>query len=157
MAKSVTEIPLTVPKGLSKRQRAEIADLVIEYMVDRTLKGKDVDGKRFPKYSKAYTESLDFKNAGKSRSKVNLQLSGDMLAAIDLIENLDGKIIVGIDSASDEAGRAEGNILGSYGGEPDPSRARKFLGIDKTRLKKIIEMVVDGDADPGSEVALSVR
>ena len=145
MAKSVTELPLTVPKGLTKKQQAEIADLVIEYMVDRTMRGKDADGKAFKKYSKAYVESLDFKNAGKSKSKVNLQLSGDMLAAIEFMKEKsgDGKIVVGIDPASEEAGRAEGNILGSYGGEPNKARARNFLGIDKARLQKIIDMVVD--------------
>jgi len=152
----VTELPLEIPKGLTKKQRAEIADLVIEYMVDRTLSGKDAEGKRFPKYSKSYTESLDFKNAGKSK-KVNLQLSGDMLAAIDLLKDQDGKIVVGIDPKSDEAGRAEGNILGSYGGDPDPKKARNFLGIDKKRLNKIIDMVVSEGGDPGAVEALRGR
>jgi len=131
-----------VPKGLTKSQRRAIADLAIEFMVDRTLEGRDVNGKRFPKYSKGYIESLDFKNAGKSPGKVDLQLSGDMLASIALLNETDGKIVVGIPDGSEEAGRAEGNILGSYGGDPNPKKARKFLGINKDNLKKIIDLVV---------------
>lgn len=137
----MTEIPLTLPKGLTRQERLDIADLVIEFMVDRTGKGKDANGKAFPKYSKSYINSLDFQNAGKSKSKVNLELSGDMLAAISLLDEKDGKIVVGIDPDSDEAGRAEGNILGSYGGDPNKSRARNFLGIKPSELKKIIEIV----------------
>lgn len=131
-----------MPKGLTREQRAKIADLAIEFMVDRTMDRRDVDGKKFPKYSKAYTESLDFKNAGKSKNNVNLQLSGDMLAALDILENTDGKIIVGYEPGTDEEARAEGNILGSYGGDPNEKRARRFLGIKKDDLKKIIDLVV---------------
>ncbi len=131
-----------MPKGLTKSQRRAIADLAIEFMVDRTLDGIDVNGKRFPKYSKEYIDSLDFKNAGKKPGKVDLQLSGDMLASIGLLKETDGKIVVGIPAGTDEADRAEGNILGSYGGDPDPKKARRFLGIKKDNLKKIIDLVV---------------
>lgn len=137
-----------MPKGISKQERQEIADLVIEFIVDRTQRGLNVNGRKFPKYSKAYLESIDFKNAGKSKSKVDLQLSGDMLAAISLLEDRDGKIVVGFAEGSDEEGRAEGNILGTYGqDEPIPGKARPFLGIKPNELKKIIDMVVaDGNS-----------
>lgn len=141
MAK-VTELPLTIPKGMTRQQRLKIADLAIEFIVERTQGGVDKNGKRFPKYSKAYIESLDFKNAGKSPGKVDLQLSGDMLAAMSLLKEKDGQIVIGIDPKSEEAGRAEGNILGSYGGEPNKKRARDFLGIKKENLQKIIDLVV---------------
>lgn len=136
----VTQLPLSLPKGLTKAERLDIADLVIEFIVDRTQRGIDVAGKRFPAYSKAYIDSLDFENAGKSK-KVDLTLSGDMLAAIALLENRDGKIVIGYPEGSDEEGRAEGNILGSYGGEPDEKKARPFLGIKPDQLKKIIKLV----------------
>lgn len=141
----VTELPLEIPKGLTRAQRKKVADLVIEFIVDRTQSGLDESGRRFKKYSKAYRESLDFRNAGKSPSRVNLQLSGDMLAALTLLEERDGKIKVGYEKGSDEEGRAEGNILGSYGGDPDPSKARPFLGIKPDNLKKIIKMVINGE------------
>lgn len=152
----VTELPLSLPKGLSRAERLEIADLVIEFIVDRTLSGKDKDGKPFKKspgarrgekYSKSYVDSLDFKNAGKSPSDINLQLSGDMLAALAMLDEKDGKIVVGYEKGSDEEGRAEGNILGSYGGDPDPKKARPFLGIKPNELKKIIELVREEHGD----------
>lgn len=139
----VTELKLDVPKGLSRDERESIADLVIEFMVKRTQDGKDVTGKKFKaKYSKAYIDSLDFENAGKSKSKVDLQLSGDMLAAMALLDEKDGRIVVGYPEGSEEAGKAEGNILGSYGGDPDPKKARPFLGIKPKELQKIIDLVV---------------
>jgi hypothetical protein len=143
MAK-VTQLPLEIPKGLKASQRKAIADLVIEFMVDRTMSGKDKNGKGFPKYSKSYTESLDFQNAGKS-SKVDLQLSGDMLAALTLLEHEDGKLLIGYEDGADEEGRAEGNILGSYGGEPNKKKARDFLGIKERNLKRIIDLVVNDE------------
>lgn len=138
----VTELQLTLPKGISKSERLEIADLVIEFIVDRTQRGLDVSGKKFVKYSPEYRKSLDFLNAGKKGKPVDLTLSGDMLAALALLKDTDGKIVVGYGRDSEEAGRAEGNILGSYGGDPDPKKARPFLGIKPNELKKIIEMVV---------------
>lgn len=113
--------------------------------MDRTQAGKDKDGKPFKKYSKAYAESLDFQNAGKSKNKIDLTLSGDMLAALTLLDERDGKLKIGYEKGSDEEGRAEGNILGSYGGEPDKSKARDFLGIKSRELQRIIDMVVTAD------------
>lgn len=138
----VTQLPLSLPKGLTKAERLDIADLVIEFIVDRTQRGKDVNGEPFVKYSPAYQKSLDFVNAGKKKGmKPNLTLSGDMLAALAILDEKDGKIVVGYEKGSDEEGRAEGNILGSYGGEPDKKKARPFLGIKPDQLKKIIELV----------------
>lgn len=142
----VTQLQLSLPKGLSRAERLDIADLVIEFIVDRTQRGIDATGKRFPGYSKSYMESLDFKNAGKSKS-VDLTLSGDMLAALSILDEKDGKIIVGYEKGSDEEGRAEGNILGSYGGEPDKKKARPFLGIKPNELKKIVELVREEHGD----------
>jgi len=82
--------------------------------------------------------SLDFKAAGKSRS-VDLTLSGDMLAAIELLGHKKGQITVGYENGTDENARAEGNQLGTYGQKsPNPKKARAFLGIAKEDLEKIL-------------------
>lgn len=138
---SQRKIILQIPKDLKPDQRAELADLVIEHIVQRTQDGLDKNGKKFPKYSDAYVKSLDFKNAGKSRSKVDLQLSGDMLAAIDYLSGAAGKITIGFKNGTDENAKAEGNILGSYGGSPNHKKARDFLGIDQDKLDQLIEHV----------------
>lgn len=134
----MTQVEIPIPDNLTKRQRLELADLIVEHIVERTQSGKDRFGKAFPKYSKDYMQSLDFKNAGKT-SKVDLQLSGDMLASIKRIRDESGLIEIGV--VGEEEGRAEGNILGSYGGEPDKKKARDFLGIQPRKLKELIKYV----------------
>lgn len=138
-------IDIRIPKTLSRSERREIADLVVERIVDRTLDGKDKDNKPFKnnKYSESYIKSLDFDNAGKSESNVNLKLSGDMLAALTLLDDSDGKIRIGFENGSEENARADGNIRGTYGKQRGSSKkARPFLGITPKELKTIIDMVI---------------
>lgn len=136
-------IDIKIPKTLTKQERKEIADLIIERIVDRTLDGLDKNGRAFPKYSKEYIKSLDFKNAGKSAGDVNLQLSGDMLAALTLLQERADKIRIGFEKGSDENARADGNIRGTYGQDtPNKKKARDFLGVSPTELKSIINLVV---------------
>lgn len=120
-----------------------MADLIIERIVERTNQGKNVNGKAFPKYSKEYMDSLDFKNAGKSESgTVNLQLSGDMLAAIKLLSNSKTSLVIGFEKGSEENAKADGNIRGTYGSDkPNPKKARPFLGISKDELSEIVKYV----------------
>lgn len=135
-----------LPSGLSRTEKLDIADRVIEFILRRTEGGKDKDGKNFPKYSKEYVKSLDFRVAGKSRGSVNLTLSGDMLAAIELLnpEVSRNVLRIGIPASDTEnSAKAEGNIKGSYGGSPNPRKARDFLGIKKSDLDKIIENVIE--------------
>jgi hypothetical protein len=127
-----------LPEGLSRDERLAIADAIIEHIVDRTQRGVDRNGKRFPGYSKSYMDSVDFTISGKSKN-VDLQLSGDMLAAIALLKDRRGELEIGFrKSDKDENARAEGNILGSYGREPNPKKARDFLGLTQTELKRIL-------------------
>lgn len=137
-------LEIKLPKTLTKQERLEVADLVIERIVDRTLKGKDKDGNPFAGYSDEYIKSLDFKNAGKSKSKVDLTLSGDMLAALTILKEQEGKIKVGFEKNSKENGKADGNIRGTYGkSRANKDKARPFLGISKEELKDILDLVVD--------------
>ncbi len=128
--------------GLNSDQKDEVADLIIERIVNRTDQGKDKEGKRFPGYSKSYKESLDFKVAGKSSGKVDLQLSGDMLAALEVLDKTSRSVTIGFEQGSEENAKADGNIRGTYGKPtPDPKKARDFLGITETELSKIIKFV----------------
>jgi len=130
---------LEIPEDLSPEQRAQLADDVIEYIVDRTKKGYDWRGRKFPGYSPDYIKSLDFKIAGKSRSRIDLTLSGEMLADLKLISHKPGSLLIGFEAGSESNAKAEGNILGSYGGSPKRSRARDFLGITDRDFQRILE------------------
>jgi hypothetical protein len=143
MAMAQQKVIITIPKELKPVQRRELADLVIEHIFERTtVDNKDKNGKKFPAYSKEYVKSLDFANAGKSKSDVNLQLSGDMLAAMQLLKDRPGEIIIGYERGSPENGKAEGNILGTYGSDtPNRKKARDFLGVQSKKLKELVAYV----------------
>lgn len=129
--------------NLKPKEREEVADLIIERIYERTTKeNRDADGKRFPGYSKSYINSLDFKIGGKSKSNVNLELSGDMLASIKLLSEKPKEIVVGFERGSEENAKADGNIRGTYGtSTPNPRKARNFLGVSDKELAKIVRYV----------------
>ncbi len=134
---------------MTPAQKREFADLAIERIYDRANEGKHLDasGSRvvpMPKYSASYVDSLDFKIAGKSKNKPDLQLSGDMLASIKLLKPLRDGVEIGF-AASDREnnGKAEGNMLGTYGTDtPNAKKARRFLGLTPKEIREIAAMVV---------------
>lgn len=132
------KVRIKIPTELDADQREQLSDDILEFIRRRTERGKDVNNKKFPGYSESYKQSLDFKVAGKSKN-VDLTLSGDMLAMLDVLQHKKGEIVIGFESGTEENARAEGNILGSYGGDPNPKRARNFLGIDPRDLARILK------------------
>lgn len=128
--------------GLSPDQKDEVADLIIERIVNRTDQGKDKNNRPFKEYSDSYKESLDFKIAGKKGKPVNLQLSGDMLAALSVLDKTSRSVTIGFERGSEENAKADGNIRGTYGKPtPDPKKARDFLGITIKELTDIIKFI----------------
>lgn len=135
-------IKVDIPKTIKPEDREDLGHDIVEFIRQRTESGKDANGNTFPGYSKAYMKSLDFKIAGKTK-RVNLTLSGDMLAELDVLRHKAGEITIGYDRGSENYGKAEGNINGSYGGDDDKKKARNFLGISKADLKKILAKYED--------------
>lgn len=115
-----------------------LGELIIEEIISRTGRGIDKDGKRFPGYSEAYKNSLDFKIAGKSKSKVDLELSGDMLGSLEVIKIEAPFVTIGFDPGDEAADKAEGNIIGSYGkSSGSPAKARNFLGLPPKVMERL--------------------
>jgi hypothetical protein len=137
-----TERTLKISPEYDEQERQAIADDVIEYITKRTKEGKGEGNTKFDnnKYSPEYTKSIDFKlKPNPSPNRVDLFLTGDMLTAIELIEEDEGKIKYGVPDDSPENGKAEGNIRGTYGkSSPNKSKARDFLTISKKELDKIL-------------------
>jgi len=136
---------------LTRDQRREVADLAIERIYDRSNEGKHLssDFRRvidMPKYSDAYAASLDFKIAGKKKGKPDLQLSGDMLASIRLLKDRRDEVTIGFSAGdSENNGKAEGNMLGTYGTDtPNAKKARRFLGLTPREIKLIVQEVQNG-------------
>lgn len=138
MAWIKTEVKL--PDVYSANDAREIGEAIVEYIIDRTREGKGEDGKPFRgSYSKDYTETLDFEIAGKSKSKIDLTQTGEMLDSLVVLEAKRGKVVFGYPEGDPNNEKAEGNILGSYGGQPNKSRARNFMAISENEVSKILE------------------
>jgi hypothetical protein len=136
------KVTIEIPDDLKPKEREDLAFAILEHIRERTASGTGLNSsgtrlKDFPKYSDSYKKSLDFKIAGKGGT-VNLKLSGDMLDAMDLLRHKKGEITIGFDRGTAENDRAEGNILGSYGGLPNSAKARNFLGVTRAELKMIV-------------------
>ena len=134
------KVKIKIPKNYNAQERVALAIEVIDQIQERTSKGKDKKGENFTGYSKGYTGSFDFKLAGKGK-KVNLELSGEMMSALTLLNHASGSITVGY-SKDDEFNnaKAEGNIKGTYGQKKAiPGKKRDFLGISKDELKEITD------------------
>lgn len=136
---------IPIPKAYRKDVRLAIAADIIEHIRERSAKGHGPGDKpwtgRPGKYSPGYEKSLDFKNAGKTPGKVDQSLSGDMLTEIEILpgtERSAGQIVIGYSPSNKQYGKAEGNIIGSYGRKPNKSLARPFLKLTAAEIKKIL-------------------
>lgn len=132
-----SEFEVSIDERYTAEEREAIAAEIMSRVRQRTLSGKDVNGRNFPGYEPKYVKSVDFKAAGKSKNQVNLRLSGEMLAYMEVLKNQKGKVVIGY-SDEDQAGKAEGNNIGSYGGKKNPKKARNFLGINPKELSSIL-------------------
>jgi len=142
--KKYVQTEIVIPEEYNHETRVAIAQDILEEIRERAKRGVGIDSskreKTFPAYSKAYTQSLDYKNAKGTSKTVNLTLSGDMLAELDLVKDTKGKLVIGFDPGSDAAGRAEGNIRGSYGdSRGSKAKARNFLGLPKEVITGILK------------------
>lgn len=135
------------PKDFTPEMRLSLGKQVTEFVRQRSENGLNKNNRPFPKYSKAYENSLDFKNAGKS-SQVDLTLSGDMLIDLDVISNRPDKVIIGYKNGTENNAKADGNVRGTYGqSSPIRGKARDFMGITQKDLNQLIKDVRDNFND----------
>lgn len=126
---------INLPKDLSQEARTLLADKVISLIKERTDKNKDVDGSKFAPYSNSYVASQDFKNAGKSKSDVNLRLTNEMMDSIQLIDQGPGFITIGFESGTDANDKAV------WQERSDNGPSRKFVGINDKDLTRLLAEV----------------
>lgn len=119
---------------LTKKDKLQIAQEVIDRIVSNAEKGLDRNGKALPKYTKTYKDSDAFTAFGKS-SKPNMTLAGDMLGQIDVLEVSDDTITIGWNDETENA-KAHGNITGQEGEWP---AKRDFFGLPVKEIKEIID------------------
>lgn len=123
---------ISIPKSLSNEARNALAENIIQFIKDRTANNKDVEGKKFHKYSDSYIASPDFKNAGKSANDVNLRLTDEMMESIELIDQGSGYITIGFKE------NTNANNKGVWAQRSDNGPSRMFLGISDKDLEKVL-------------------
>lgn len=110
----------------------KIGQKIIDYMEERVDEGLGYNRKKLePEYSDEYADSLPFKAAGKSKTDVNMKLTGDMMASIDIIEVNGSMITIGIDDP-DQAPKAFNHQTG------DTVPKRPFFGVTHKELKEYV-------------------
>lgn len=112
--------------------RELVGQKIIDEMRKRTDEGKAVGGKRDLKapYSKMYADSDEFKAFGKSKNKVNMQLTGDMMGLMDIKKQDGNTITIGWDE-SEENHKAYNHNTG------DTVPKRPFFGMTNEELNQV--------------------
>lgn len=117
---------------LGEFQKLQVGQALIDRIVERSESGRDVNGKRFPAYSKEYKQSEDFERYGKTPSERDMTLRGNMLEGIDL--EISGNDLV-IKMEDDQAPKAHGNITGQEG---KWGYERDFFGVTDRDVRKAL-------------------
>ena len=132
-------------ESLSDDVKEEIGQAFIDRIVERSEKGRDVNGASLRAYSNSYKESEDFARFGKSASQRNMTLTGEMLESIDISVSGD-TLDIEIDDNT-QAAKAHGNITGKEG---EWRLKRDFFGVTNAEVRKIAREIKDkyqGDLD----------
>jgi len=128
------EIGAEIPRNKRAEARQAIADFVKESVLAKIADGKSpVSGGPWKR-----SLSKEYKGVKADQSGVgyaNLELSGDLLDALEVV--VDGSEVV-LRVSGDQADKAEGNNLGSYGKSPDDSKARRFIPLEDETFKRDI-------------------
>lgn len=141
-------IDLTDYLGEGINDRPDLVSLIgqeiIDTMVNRTLKGKDINYSSMTAidpYSDSYRESDDFKIYGKTR-KVDMKLTGEMLADINILESDPAALKIGFGDTL-QSRKAHGHLTGMkyndqipYKHKPKP---RLFFGVSSKDVNKITD------------------
>lgn len=128
--------------NVPRSRREDALDAVANYLKESAL--SEIGASRSPVSGGPWKSSLSpeykkVKGQESSTVKPNLELHGDLLDALDVNAVSMNRIFYGV--SGDQAGKAEGNNIGSYGREPDEGKARRFIPLDGEKFKKPI---VDG-------------
>lgn len=137
----LSEIQAGVDFSQSKSLKLSIGEALAEKIRERASSGRGVeysgqDGKEVTfkgkagEYSKTYRESLDFIAAGKTKSDVNMTLTGDMLASIQVEDRGGNKVAIYIDG--------EENTLKAFNHNTgDTVPKRPFFGVISKDLRSV--------------------
>lgn len=131
------EIDLRELFGSELVDRQSVRQALAQDIIDAIVKKAESFGGR---YSNEYSKSAEFIAFGKSKNDVNLTLSGQMLAALDVLKDTRDKIVIGWDEGSEDGKKAHGNITGRNGAV---KTKRDFFKLTESELKAIAKQYAD--------------
>lgn len=131
MPEKQQKIRITIPSDIDALGRKVLAQMIIDFIQDRTSRGLDMNGDNFAPYSETYKDSKDFSVAGKSNT-VNLRLTGDTMASIELLTDITGSVTLGFAPGTSENDKA------AWVSDSDGGPARRFLGISANDLNIVL-------------------
>lgn len=149
MAESQQKFTVNIPVELNASERLELAELIIDHVYERTDSGLDVNNKSFTPYAKSYSKSKDFRLAGKS-NVVNLQLTGEMMRSLEVINHTSGEITIGYETGTEENDKA------AWAAASDNGPSREFLGISDKTLNLLIKSIELNRTDEKEEASKTV-
>jgi hypothetical protein len=115
--------------------KQELGKRFIDEIVKRTESGIDKNGKSFKAYDADYRKSITFKIYKGNQRRVDLHLSGEMLASMDVTKITRTGLVLGFVSDDQEA-KAHGHING--GGFNNSLPVRDFFGLPVEIQGKIL-------------------
>lgn len=130
-------LTISIPVELNSLQREAIGIDVIDFIIDRTKSGVDMNNSPLASYTKGYKETFEYKIGHGSDSDVNLTLTGEMLGSMVIVSHGAGFIKLGFND-KDAAEKAQW-IQSPTGQKAGKQRPRKFFGINDKDLNKIID------------------
>lgn len=115
--------------------REAFGQAVLEKIKERTAAGEFRPNSRPSSkaygYSDEYADSVAFKAAGKSKRDVNMELTGDMMNLMDILESKGSQVKIGWDDELQAAKAYNHNK-----GETVPKRP--FFGLSRSEVKDIV-------------------
>ena len=124
---------IKIPSEWDAATRVSFGKSVIREIQRRTEKGIDKNGNAFKHYSDSYANSLDFAIAGKSKSHVNLRLTGEMMNTIEITSHASGVVNIGFKPGTDENDKA------AWAAASDNGPSRQFLGLPNSVTQGLID------------------
>lgn len=142
-----TKLTVDCPEDFSSEERRALAEKVMDFISERTKSGRNVFGRDWAGAAGRYSSSYARLKGVSTGGPVDLANSHDMLDDMTYLGSDIGEITVGYEDGTKSEAKAEGNILGSYGRNPNPKKARPFLDILQKDLQDLISEVIDERGD----------
>lgn len=125
---------ISIPNSYNSTQREAIGRAIIDRIKQRTTQGLNVNNEPFAPYKQSYRNTDEFQIA--KSGTVNLRLTGDMLADLEVLSHGPGFIKIGfVDESSNQKANWIEAPTGQKAGRQTP---REFVGISQTDLNDIL-------------------